>query len=132
MKFGGVLLRFALFLTLLVAMVSCQQGPEPESPGITEPVSTLSSETTQQPPTATPTKMEEQTIMSTPKPTNTDFPPTSTPGGPPNCDPDYELFFPVSSRISKALFIHRRHCECYKWISSTAWHWSRNGLPTDT
>jgi imidazolonepropionase-like amidohydrolase len=53
MNFGGALLRFALFLTVLVAMVSCQQGPEPESPTIIESVSTLPPEPTERPPTAT-------------------------------------------------------------------------------
>ena len=53
MNFGAVLLRFVLLLALFGAMDSCQPGPESDSPSITESVSTLSSETTQRPPTAT-------------------------------------------------------------------------------
>lgn len=68
MNFGGVLLRFFLLLALLGAMVSCQQGPEPDSPSIIESVSTLSSETTQRPPTTTHEPPTATVVLPTAKP----------------------------------------------------------------
>ncbi len=68
MNFGGVLLRFVLLLALFGAMVSCQQGPEPDSPSIIESVSTLSSETTQRPPTTTHEPPTATVVLPTAKP----------------------------------------------------------------
>ena len=67
MNFGAVILRFVLLFTLFVALVSCQQGPESDSPSIIEPDSNLSSEPTQRPATSTPEP-----------PTATPEPPTAT------------------------------------------------------
>ena len=71
MNFRGTLLRcFALLLALVGAMVSCQLGPESDSPSIIEPISTLSTETIQQPSMATNELATAAVVLPAARPTS--------------------------------------------------------------
>jgi Tol biopolymer transport system component len=71
MNFGTILSRFILLITILGALVSCQQEPGPDLSQLVESSITPTLESTQQASTATITKASPTRLAHTPEPTLT-------------------------------------------------------------